>query len=69
MRTLLEQFQEASKYRKKLRKEIIKIIRQYKNLFHSDGWILYKMENNYMGDLSDNHLRKYLEFIIENRKK
>jgi len=57
---LLEQFKESSIQRKKYRRQIIKIIRQHRNLFHNDGRILRKMELNYMGDLSDPQLAKYL---------
>jgi len=66
---LLEQFKESSIQRKKYRRQIIKIIRQHRNLFHNDGLILHKMDCNYMGDLSDPQLAKYLEFIIENRSR
>ncbi len=69
MRELLEQFKAASKQRKRYRREIMKTMRQYKNLFHNDSWILHKMDNNYMKDLTDNRLIDYLNFIIENRKR
>jgi len=69
MRELREQFKETSIQRKKYRGQIIRILRQYKNLFYDDGWILRKMEFNYMGDLSDSQLEYYLKFVIENRSR
>lgn len=64
MRELLEQFKEVSKKRTRLRKQIINIMRQKRNIFANDERLLRKMRLNYMGDLTDPKLMKYLEVII-----
>lgn len=64
MRELLEQFKEVSKKRTRLRKQIINIIRQKRNIFANNDWLLRKMRLNYMGDLTDSKLIKYSEDII-----
>jgi len=65
MKQLLEDLKNASTERKRLRKTAIKILRNHKEHFMRNGnyWIVRKMNNNYMTDLSDLKLMSYLEYL------
>ena len=66
MKYLLDEFEEASRYRKALRRKIMKILREHKEYFRAKGYnsLLRKMGWNYLGDLSDPKLIMYLKVLI-----
>lgn len=58
----LGEFSRHSEERKKLRKVLLKYIRE--NYTGGDGWLKFKIRRNFMGDLSDQKVIEYMEEMM-----
>ncbi|MFW9871799.1 MAG: hypothetical protein ACFFG0_01770 [Candidatus Thorarchaeota archaeon] len=70
MQKLLKEFEQASLERKRLRKVIIRKLREHKEYFKMIRWfwLIDKMTWNYMGDLSDPKLMMCLNKLFDTEK-
>jgi hypothetical protein len=59
---LIERLQYYKSERTKIRKKLFREMRANKHLI-KDGWLLRKMELNYLGDLDDDRLIMYMRRI------
>lgn len=64
---LIERLTHHKTERTRIRKILFKQLRSHKHLIY-DAWLLRKMEENYLGDLSDNKLIKYVKELDELRE-
>jgi hypothetical protein len=71
MKNLLSEFDEVRKNRLKYRKKVIKTLRENKQFFETKnyGYLIRKMNWNYMGDLSDPKLLFYLRMLVDAENK
>lgn len=64
---LAERLTEIRLQRIRIRREAFKLLRKNRDLLKKDYWLMRKMDNNYLSDISDlaliGHLQK-LEIII-----
>ena len=63
IRMMAEGLEHHSSSRKILRRQLCAKIRQHKHLFEDDGWVYRKIENGYLGDLSDDRIIGYCNII------
>ena len=59
---LIERLQHHKTERTRIRKKLFKQMRKNKQ-YIKDGWLLRKMELNYLGDLTDDKLIMYMQRI------
>jgi len=65
---LIEHLEYHRTERTRIRKTLFRQMRAHKYLI-KDGWLLRKMELNYLGDLSDNKLIMYMKRIEKAKRK
>lgn len=63
MNGLIERLESIHAERKRLRGIMFRRIRENKGILQRDGWIQRKMRLNYLGDLTDGQIMKYMRKI------
>lgn len=61
MYNLASELTRYSNGRRRVRRKICAKLREHKDMFEGNWWLLNKINNNYMSDLSDAKLIFYLE--------
>jgi hypothetical protein len=59
MKLLLLSLRESSKQRRRIRRKLLKFIRENAEVFRRDYWMLRKIRGNYLSDLSDQKIIEY----------
>ena len=68
MNNLIEKLKHHGKERKRVRRQMIKHLRQNKNLLKKDRKLQRKIQLNYIGDFSDDTLITYMRKIEKRRE-
>ena len=63
MNILVERLEAVHAERKRLRRIMFRRMRDNQDILKRDGWIQRKMRLNYLGDLTDNQIMKYMRKI------